>query len=396
MDMISPPPPNSRDLLPPLLACLPTSFISPQAPPALLPLLAPILRQRVSYLTAGGPSSKDGWLPLLSWDTRETSRLPAAIERMVLEPHPVSGEIEIEDMQPARYRRLDEETFQARLEVEQFDLLPTYVWVDDDEHGGTGPGWKLTDLKTLEDVEDGSSWYFSPAEANAAAVATSQRANSIVDSAHPYPTPPSLSQTQQDDDDGDDYWASYDRAPGQTPAPDITPAVSSQPAHHAKRDRTRSELEYYNRYSNEVQPAMDSHDPDEAHPDVTGNSTLTGNALISSEVGSKTSTNNTAPSMYQRDVSDISHSGQQQDISMPRPISPTSSVGSVDHLEEQAAAMSRSQHHNDRAQRGIQQHISTDIKSLFRLAKCAGMERKEFERIVKTELKCLDMMEQDE
>ena len=51
---------------------------------------------------------------------------------------------------------------------------------------------------------------------------------------------------------------------------------------------------------------------------------------------------------------------------------------------------------NDRAQFGIKQHISTDIKSLFRLAKSAGMDRGEFERIVRTELEVLGLMEEGE
>jgi hypothetical protein len=42
---------------------------------------------------------------------------------------------------------------------------------------------------------------------------------------------------------------------------------------------------------------------------------------------------------------------------------------------------------------GIKQHISTDIKSLYRLAKSGGIERAEFERIVKTELDMLAMMD---
>ena len=50
----------------------------------------------------------------------------------------------------------------------------------------------------------------------------------------------------------------------------------------------------------------------------------------------------------------------------------------------------------DRAQLAIQQHISTDIKSLFRLAKSSGMERRDFERLVKRELEVLQLLEQDD
>ena len=118
-----PPPPDSRELLPPLLACLPTSFVSPRPPPALLPLLSPLLRQRVNFLSTNNTSRSDGWLPLLSWDTQRAAKLAPVVERMHLEPHPVSGELELDDVRPAKYRRLDEETLHSRLEVEQFELL---------------------------------------------------------------------------------------------------------------------------------------------------------------------------------------------------------------------------------------------------------------------------------
>jgi hypothetical protein len=48
------------------------------------------------------------------------------------------------------------------------------------------------------------------------------------------------------------------------------------------------------------------------------------------------------------------------------------------------------------AQRGIKMHISTDIKSLFRLAKSSGMDRAEFEDIIRRELDVLSLLEQDE
>jgi hypothetical protein len=60
--------------------------------------------------------------------------------------------------------------------------------------------------------------------------------------------------------------------------------------------------------------------------------------------------------------------------------------GSVDRLEREAASHSQ-------AEVGIKQHISTDIKSLYRLARSAGIDRVEFERIVKTELEVLSMMD---
>ena len=94
-----PPPPDSRQLLPPLLACLPTAFVSPRPPPALLPLLSPLLRQRLNFLSSGSASRGDGWLPLLSWDAERAAKLTPIVEHMELEPHPVSGEVEMDDVQ---------------------------------------------------------------------------------------------------------------------------------------------------------------------------------------------------------------------------------------------------------------------------------------------------------
>lgn len=163
-----PPTPEPRDLLPPLLACLPTTFVSPRPPPALLPLLAPVLRQRASYL-APGNASEDGWIRLLNWDPERAAKLRPVVDELELEPHPVSGEIELDDLEAIKYRRLDEETLQSRLDAAQFNLAPIYVWCESDEHGDTGPGWKLTELRALQDVEDGTTWHNSVAEANDAA-----------------------------------------------------------------------------------------------------------------------------------------------------------------------------------------------------------------------------------
>lgn len=391
------PPPNPRDLLPPLLACLPTAFLSPRPPPALLPLLAPILRQRMNFVASSTPSGNDGWLPLLSWDQQRASKLPAAVERMQIEPHPVSGEIELDDVRPAKYRRLDDETLHSRLEVEQFDLLPVYVWCESDEHGGTGPGWKLTELRSLEDLEDGTQWFDTPSEADDAAnsqsIGVPQSNGSANGNGHAaYAIP-----ADTEDDDEDDYWGAYDRTPSQTPGQKHSPAPPTQSSLQASsRQRTQSELEYFARYGAEVQPAMDGHDPDEEHPEL-GESTLTGDALVRAQARQlETSDGRPKDGPHDSATATSLERSLHTDLSMPRPISPTSSHSSVDKLEERAAAMSSEDDNNDRAQLGIKQHISTDIKSLFRLARSAGMQRKEFERIVRTELDVLGLMEQDD
>jgi hypothetical protein len=79
----------------------------------------------------------------------------------------------------------------------------------------------------------------------------------------------------------------------------------------------------------------------------------------------------------------------------PRPTSSSSSSSdsTVDKLESQAAKLDRP---IELEHIGIKQHISTSIKSLFRLARVAGMERVEFERLVRTELDVLGLLEEDD
>lgn len=324
------------------------------------------------------------------------------IKDIDLEPHPVSGELELEDPRPAKYRRLDEETLHCRIEVEQFGLLPVYVWCEKDEHGGTEPGWKLADLRTLDDSGDADQWFDTPSQANDAAV--SQPEQTLQPQPNNHAAPPA--QEVEEDDTNDDYWAQYDQTPSRTPAPKRSPAPvpsSTLQMGSVNRPRSRSEMEYFSRYGSEVQPALDSHDPDEDHGEF-GESTLNGDSLVRG--GQENSSNDIS---QQADyLSSLQpHTGWSQtadptapapqlenDISMPRAISPTASNGSIDKLEEQAAAMSSPQ--EDRALVAIKQHISTDIKSLFRLAKNSGMDRKEFERVVRTELDVLGFMEDGE
>jgi hypothetical protein len=306
---------------------------------------------------------------------------------MDLEPHPVSGELELDDVRPAKYRRLDEETLHARLEVEQFGLLPIYVWCESDEHGDTGPGWKLAELRAWDDIEDGVEWYDSLADAKLPL--------------EPVARVPSAMPTPAEEEDNDDYWAAYDRTPGQTPAP------NGNPNPHPTNGRQMADAQYFARYSNEVQPALDSHDPDEVNGHI-GESTLHGDSLLADR-GFASSQPHLSPSSHAVQESANSDSqlhipaADQEHLSMPRPISPTSSHSSVERLEERAAAMSIDDPQQSsvsagalQAQRGIKMHISTDIKSLFRLAKSSGMDRAEFEDIIRRELDVLSLLEQDE
>jgi hypothetical protein len=81
-------------------------------------------------------------------------------------------------------------------------------------------------------------------------------------------------------------------------------------------------------------------------------------------------------------------------LAHPRPGSSTGSSGSdtVEKLERRAAARDS----REQSETGIKQHIGTSIKSLYRLAKVAGIDRAEFERLVRTELDCLALMDEDD
>lgn len=331
---------------------------------------------------------------------------------MELEPHPVSGEIELDDVDAIKYRRLDDETLQSRLDAAQFGLAPVYVWVENDEHGGTGPGWKLTELRALEDTEDGSAWFNSMTEANDAA---NTHSFAVPTAAPSQQTAQEQVEDDQEDSDDDGYWAAYDKTPGpsQKPSPK-PPANAAAPEPTAStRDRSRSELEYFARYGSEVQPALDAHDPDEDHPEL-GESTLNGTTQRAASTQQPTTSDGTTdtraawekalhpygrphdsaiatstdlPSMRDDDDDGVN-------ITAPRPISPTSSHSSIERLESRAAEMSeRTSAHVDTA---VKQHIATEIKSLWRLAHSAGLDRAEFERVVGLEVQCLGMMDREE
>jgi hypothetical protein len=376
------PPPNARDLVQPLLACLPTAFVSPKPPPALLPLLTPILKQRIHLHTTSGPSS-DSWLKLLSWDTRRAEKLPEIVEEIHLEPHPVSGEIELEDVESIQYRRLDPETLHSRLDLEEFGLVPIYLWCMGDGQGNE-TGWKLAELRGQEDREDGTEWFNTIEEANERSGGPRHASSSGVQQVNGN-TGNEQRDMQGEGDDDDAYWAAYDQTPGRTPAK-RSPAPSTTAVPQVP---TNTELEYFARYMSEVQPALDPHDPSEEAM-APGESTLNGNTIIPATRQEPLDTTNFGPLGYDSSLPPPQVSrGEGEDIAQPRPSSSSSSsANSVTRLERKAENFSN-------AEVGIKQHISTDLKSLFRLARSAGIERSEFERIVKTELEMLSMMDMD-
>ncbi|PSS22798.1 hypothetical protein M430DRAFT_33525, partial [Amorphotheca resinae ATCC 22711] len=391
------PPPRLEPLLAPLLSSLPAASISPQPPTALLPLLSPILRQRVQLLSA---TDSEPWLPLLCYDSSKASKLETVAKSERLEPHPVSGEVEIDWEFEAgiRYKRLDEETLQALVTIPDLGLRIRLVWCVNDEVGG-GDGWRIGEVSVLEDntTDDDASW----GEVSILiAESTFQKSTTTTTTISTTTTHPNISHTSyhenhddaandDDDDDDDDYWAQYDKTPGgHTPAPKRSPAPPGA-GHPANDD---DEASYYAQYAS-VQPALDNHDPDEARQNGDVESSL-GHDEISRELRTALSS---AHILKRREEEEEGGGGGGggggAGLAQPRPGSSTGSSGSdtVARLEIKAAQSAA----RVQSELGIKQHISSSLKSLYKLAKVVGIERGEFESLVRTELDCLALLDED-
>ncbi|KAK5071761.1 hypothetical protein LTR64_004462 [Lithohypha guttulata] len=377
------PPPDTYSLLPPLLACLPTSFASSKPPPSLLELLSPILRQRLQIHTTSS-SAHDSWLRLLCWDSSKAERLKEIVENANFEPHPASGELEIGEIERLCYKRFDPETLKAQVPLNDWDLTALYLWCLGSEEGNN---WKLAELIPYDsDLSSDQTWSASLNEAEQKALLESLAVQ-----------PPrvngdnkSLSVPVQEEDGDDDYWAQYDNTPGRTPGPQ-TPArkQSVNPQGSANSD-----ADYYARYGS-VQPAMDSYDPDEQHEEM-GESTLNGNSMQHTLNGDSYSEPEPIEETRSQQFQDLSklqipeEDERAVEINHPMPSSPSSRAGSdtIARLEETADRYSASEI-------AIKQHISYSVKSMYRLAKGAGLSRGDFEDMIQRELETLSLLDRE-
>lgn len=388
-------PPDPRALLPPLLACLPLAFVSPRPPPALLPLLSPILRQRVQFLAASGASlsAADSWLRLLSWNAEKGEELQSLVDGMTFEPHPVSGEIELPDDMPVAYKRIDEETLHSRIVLPDYCLNAVYVWCPNDEQGG-GPGWRVTEVLPRGgsgETEDG--WSSSMGEANTLSkerlVEDALRAAEKDEQAKRNGLGQQGDEKAEEEDDDAAYWAQYDATPGATPA-SKTPAPNPVSSLEHSNGTGSASDSYFARYG-DVQPAMDNHDPAEEQSEL-GPSSLNGDLLASllqrqtipsdsAKQEQPARTNGFSPGTVPDEETAMS-------LNHPRPSTDSStSSDAVARLEQEAESQSS-------AEIGVRQHISSNIKSLFRLAKSTGIPRAEFQSLVQTELELLSVSDE--
>jgi len=148
MDSSSIKTPDVRAILAPLLTSLPGDSVSNKPPAAVLPVLSPILRQRVQLLSS---SSNEPWIRLLSYDTAKAAKLPGVVQTERLEPHPASGEIEMDwDSEiKLQYRRVDAETLQALAVLEELELFFRLVYCTGDQEGG-GDGWRVGEVSIAD------------------------------------------------------------------------------------------------------------------------------------------------------------------------------------------------------------------------------------------------------
>ncbi|KAG5926153.1 hypothetical protein E4U42_003570 [Claviceps africana] len=423
------PAPDPARLLAPILPVLPVAAACAQPAAHVLPLLSPILRQRVQLLSgpgSGSGSASESWLRLLCYDAAKAVRLAAIACGPDLEPHPVSGEVEVDWARDAetRFRRLDHETLQALVALPELGLAFRLVYCVDDKKvaggGGDDDGWRIGEVTVTEKPLSFSQFGDAPtiAEAErrykdassrtkaASAALTQQEQQQVGDGGGDDRDGKTTSSNNDnnnnnnhdhdgddDDDDDDDYWNLYDKTPEATPAANRSPAprptaVSSHNVPQSQAETSSSsaaEDAYFSQYAH-VQPAMDNHDPDEeAHA---------AQLLHNPPAPMPASQSNTYPeselkSKFQSGFqSEFQSEAATTPLRQPYPDSSTSSPASntVARLEYLAGQQAQNEY-------GVKQHISRTIRSLYMLATASGIPADDFHSLIRTELECLSMMD---
>ncbi|EHK50013.1 uncharacterized protein TrAtP1_007886 [Trichoderma atroviride] len=400
-------PPDLSGLLAPILPALPTATASTEPAAGILPLLSPILRQRVKLFSAG---STEPWLRLLSYDTAKAAQLTELVQNGSLEPHPVSGEVEVDwdyDVE-TRYKRLDQETLHALTVLVGVGLAFQLVYCVNDAEGGSD-GWRIGEVTAADKAAPFAQFGGVATLAEAEAKFQQPRISepSVVSSNGS--TTSGSDHMEEDDDDG--YWDRYDATPARTPAVNRSPAPqaaagasapTSAPSHWSAYDASAAmddddDDDYYAQYDS-VQPAMDNHDPDEeamvrAHIQPPLGLSRSNDSVVITDASepqnpwSYTETNNN------QSQDDELLSARELALLHPRPRSSASSSsnGSMTVAKLEASAVKQEQ--NDF---GVKQHVSRSIRSLFLLARSSGIEREEFEQLVKREMDVLSLMEDQE
>ncbi|KAG5975077.1 hypothetical protein E4U55_007893 [Claviceps digitariae] len=389
------PAPDPARLLAPMLPVLPVAAACPQPTTHILPLLSPILRQRVQLLSSSG-SESEPWLRLLCYDAAKAVRLADIARGPALEPHPVSGEVEVDWAHDAetRYRRLDQETLQALVALPELGIAFQLVYCVHDKEGGDG--WRIGEVTVAEQPlpfsQFGGALTIAEAERRYRDREASGRTNGGQEQQQVGDDGGGNQECKTDNtntnDDDDDYWDLYDKTPVRTPAAERSPAPRSttvlrsespQPQADPSSSSSSAAAEdaYFAQYAN-VQPAMDNHDPDEqAHAEQVLN------------LPASMPTSQPHPNLSPESNSTSESQSAPTPLRQPHPDSPTSSPtpNTIARLEHLAGQQTRNEF-------GVKQHISRSIRSLYMLATASGMPADDFHSLVKTELECLSMMDE--
>jgi hypothetical protein len=300
-------------------------------------------------------------------------KLKEAVENATFEPHPSSGELELGDVDSILYKRVDEETLRSNIGIPDYGLHAVYLWCSGGEDGS---GWRLAELLPYESATHiDESWSRSISEAN-----EGSRERLVNEALNKAELAERLAPAKVDDDD--DYWAQYDNTPGRSPSMKRSPAPNGD---HS------NEMDYYARYG-DVQPEMDN-EGDRDEMEGMGESTLNGNSLSNILSNHTEIEDDQSPPAYHfpsNHVTDSMDEDEAVPVTQPHPGSPsTNGSDIVARLEETAER-------NAASEVGIKQHISTSMKSMYRLAKSAGIDKEEFERIVSRELETLAILDRED
>ncbi|KAI9888394.1 MAG: hypothetical protein M1814_000510 [Vezdaea aestivalis] len=363
-------------ILPQLLACLPAGSASTRPPLALLPLLSPILRQRIQLLAAG---TSDSWLTFLCRNKEAGPQLVNLVEShaSAFEPHPVSGEIEVENAGEPKYARLDAETLRAKVALDELEIEILFVWCSDDTQGlgGTG-GWRVSEVLPRESTESNKGeWKATIIDAEEKFRSLQFRGNAgSSNRLEALQRQESSTGTTGSDNDDDDYWQRYDATPSRTPGPMASADLNTEtPSSSIQMPSNDNDDAYFNQYAS-IQPEMDGDDPSAGLSEKQG-STLQGDNLLKSDIKHAPF----SPEAYRQpsDSLDRSRLGFE---------SPSEPVANLERVAE----------NDSRTEMSIKTHVSSTIKSLWRLSRTVGISRGDFSEMVLQELKLLEMYQEDE
>lgn len=423
-------PPNYDEFLRPLLQALPTGSAK-EYPQGLVPALTPILRQKIRALSGDGP-----WVSLLGKVEDKNAEGKDLLELIKekgdeLEPHPVSGEVEIQiDFEgrfgepAAMYQRCDVETLRMRITIADLGILVYGTYCPDDSEGSKD-GWRISEVKPVPGTVDNreGDWWKSIADAEEFYLYCNTKEDDVANKIYEPPAiktvPVKEAEKEEEEDDDAAYWAQYDNAStNATPAPPSAPSPApmpyTQPGFGTKQT---AEDAYYAQYAS-VQPAMDGHDPDEQVEGVAsdlGKHHAATYQKVAEEQRAQRSTdanpipprsNNFdgavplyAPRPHSGSQSSRASSGNrsiivtnledaaersEKAVGSPVLVSPPSPK-SVGGLSSGSKGSVGSVDRETQAEVAVRQHISASLKSMWRLAKAMGVEEEGFRELVERE-----------